>query len=186
MSYDEHDEQQTPKHLREALDKANAELKKLREQTEAQAKQLAETSLSNILRDKGVPAHIQRWIKRDDVAANEAAVDKWLEENGADFGYQPGATEESGGEAPKEAPAQAASAQSVLTPELQEALAAFQEAFGGGTSGPRMPADQQKAIVDDVAGQLTIDQHGVDFNRAVQLLKDKGIPMGGDITYVGH
>lgn len=187
MSYDNEDEQTTPKALRDALDKANKKLAEL-EKAKAEAdKKLAETSLSNILRDKGVPPNIQRWLKRDDVEASESAVDKWLEENGADFGYQPGGTEGSEGEPPKEAPAQAATAaQSVLTPELISMLTEFQEAFGGGTSGTRMPADAQKAAVDDVAGQLNIDQNGVDYTKAVQMLKDKGIPMGGDITYVGR
>ena len=189
MSYDdEHDEQNGPKALREALEKANKRLAELEKSSAEKDKRLAETTLANILRDKGVPANIQRWIKRDEVAPTEEAVSKWLDENGADFGYQPGATEESEGGTPKEAPAQAApaAAESVLTPELVGMLKGVQEAFGAGTSGPRLPPDAAKAAVDDVASQLSIPHQGSVFNAAVAALQDKGIDIGGDITYVGQ
>lgn len=187
MSYDEHDDQNGPRALREALEKANKRLAELEKANAEKDKKLAESTLAKILADKKVPANIQRWIKRDEVAADEAAVEKWLEENGADFGYKPGATEESEVVKTEEAPAQAApAAQSVLTPEIIGMLQEFQEAFGGGTSGPRMPADQAKAAVDDVASKITIDHTGVDFNKAVQMLQDKGIEIGGNISYVGQ
>ena len=48
------------------------------------------------------------------------------------------------------------------------------------------PADAAKAAVDDVASQLTIGHDGVDFNKAVEMLRDKGIDIGGNITYVGR
>lgn len=179
---DLNENEQGPKALRDAVEKANKELKALREQNEKLQKQVATQGLEKILADKKVPANVQRWLKRDDVEPTAEAVDKWLSENGADFGWKPGETEGSEDATSEEAPAQAApAAQSVLTPELSEALARFNEVFGAGSGAPVMPADQVKAAVDDVAGQVDV---GTDYNQVVAMLRDKGIPMGGEITYV--
>lgn len=186
MSYEDENEQ-GPKALRDALEKANKKLAELAAQNETLQKQASTATLASLLSEKKVPANIQRWIKRDEVAPTPEAVDKWLEENGADFGYKPGSTEGSEGEPPKEASAQAApAAQSVVTPELQAMYEWYQEAMGGSSSAPRMPADQAKAAVDDVAAQLDIGYAGTDFNKAVQMLQDKGIAVGGDITYTSR
>lgn len=185
--YDEQDEQNEngPKALREALEKANKELKALREANEKAQADLAKQSLANVLRDKKVPDSIQKWIKRDEVAPTEEAVDKWLEENGSDFGWKPGGQEASEGAKPEEAPTQGAPAPqaSVLSEAEIAAYARVQAALGGTSGAPAIPADQQKAAVDAVASQVNLGYSATNYEDVVRMLRDKGIPMGGNIAY---
>lgn len=180
--YDDDDQSTAPKALREALAKANKELEQLRKTNADLAKQAGEARLSTIFKDKGVPANIQRWMKRDEVEATPEAVDKWLDENGADFGWKPGG-EQAAGEQPEgkqsaeEAPAPVP--QSVLSPEDIAAYQRVNAAVAAG-SGPATPLDQQKAAVDLVAGQVDVT---TDFGTVARLLAEQGIPVEGSIAY---
>lgn len=183
--YDDDDQQgntPTPKALRDALAKANKELEKLREANADLSKKAGEATLSSIFKDKAVPANIQRWMKRDEVDPTPEAVDKWLEENGADFGWKPGG-EQPAGEPPEgkqtaeEAPAPAV--QSVLSPEDIAAYQRVNAAVAAG-SGSATPLDQQKAAVDQVAAQVDVT---TDIATVVQMLAERGIPVEGSIAY---
>lgn len=185
--YDEQDEQNEngPKALREALEKANKKLAELEKANAEKDTQLAKQSLANVLRDKKVPDSIQKWIKRDEVAPTEEAVEKWLEENGSDFGWKPGGQEASEGAKPEEAPTQGAPAPqaSVLSEAEIAAYARVQAALGGTSGAPAIPADQQKAAVDAVASQVNLGYSATNYEDVVRMLRDKGIPMGGNIAY---
>lgn len=183
--YDEHDEQSDgPKALREALEKANKELKALREQNEKAQAELAKQSLANVLRDKSVPANIQRWIKRDNIDPTPEAIDKWLEENGADFGWKPGVQEASEGATAQEAPTQGAPApQSVLSPSDAEQLQRLLDAFGGASGQAGMPANQAQAAVEQVAAKVQFGGYApTSIEDGARMLKELGIDISGDIS----
>lgn len=173
-----------PKALRDALEKANKELKQLREANEKAQAELAKQSLANVLRDKSVPANIQRWIKRDNIDPTPEAVDKWLEENGADFGWKPGGQEASEGATAQEAPAQGAPApQGVLSESDTEALARMLAAFGGASGVPGMPADKAQAAVENVATQFQFGGYNsASVEDVAKALRDAGIDIEGPLN----
>ncbi len=97
-SNNEQEDRNSPKSLRDALKKAQSELKALNKAFEAEKQARAELdskvkeqSLGDLLREKGVPDKVSKWLKRDNVEGTAEAVDAWLAENGADFGWNPDA-----------------------------------------------------------------------------------------------
>lgn len=187
MSYDnEHDE--SGKGLREFAESQKKLAEKLQKELDTLKAEQAKANLTNLYKAKNVPPSIQRWMDKDGVEGTEAAVDKWLSENGADFGWKPGgAQEESEGATPEEAPAQASApqAQSVLTPEQQEALARVQEIFGSTSGQSTMPADTAKAAVDKVASNTNVGHSTftTPYEDVVKQLAAEGFDIAGDIKY---
>lgn len=173
--------------LRDYADSQKKRADKLQKDFEALQSQLNEQSRSALYEKKGITPTLRRWMEKDSVEPTEAAFDKWLSENGSDFGYQaPGAQEGSEGATAQEAPAQAApAAQSVLTPELQQALAQFQEIFGGQTGQALIPSDQAKAAVDQVAANINLghESHRTQYEDVVRQLADAGIPIESDLKF---
>ena len=173
---DEFEEQNVPKDLRRALNKANKQNAELAKQVEDLMRQVKTQSLANILNEKKIPAKIQRWIKRDEVEASPEAVQKWLDENGEDFGYEPES------EKPVETPAApqvpAPQQQGVLTPEDAAQLQRLQ-AMGQAPADP--PAiDPMKAKVDQVANAINVD---TDFDAVARALKAAGIPIESQMSF---
>lgn len=106
--YDDEDENTEtstgPKALREALDKAKAELKSLTERAVKAERKLGEKSLTDVLQKKSLNPGLSKWILKDDVdPSDEKAVDKWLEENADIFGFQLNSSDESGAPDEREA-----------------------------------------------------------------------------------
>ena len=75
------DEENGPAQLRKALAKANKRLKELETENGQLKSAQKETSLTGILTAKGVNPKVIKYLKADDVEANEEAVSKWLDEN---------------------------------------------------------------------------------------------------------
>lgn len=180
--YDDDDEfedesQNAPKDLRRALSKANKQLAELAKQNEELNKKLASQSLSSLMSEKKIPANIQRWMKRDGVEPTAEAVDKWLEENGSDFGWKPeGEVQEP--QAQETQQAQAPAQQGVLSPEDAAQLQRLQ-AMGQAPADP--PAiDPMKAVVDQVANSINID---TDFDAVARALKAAGIPIESQMSF---
>jgi hypothetical protein len=184
MPYDDEQDdysQNAPKALREALEKAQKALAAAQAENASLAKQVSSAKLTDILREKNVPPKIQRWIKRDEVDSSPEAVDKWLAENGEDFGWTPGSSaKEPEGEQskPEEAPA-AQTTPSVLS---DEDVAAYQRAnqLSAQGVGQTITSDQQKAQVDAVAAQLTDNP---EFTDVIKLLAAQGIEVQGSLAY---
>ena len=179
-AYDEDDNaDQSGSGLRAQLEKALADLKAAQKtNTELNAK-FNETRLSQIFADKKVPANIQRWMKRDEVEPSPEAVDKWLAENGEDFGYKPGATPAAVTESPEgqqspveEAPA-APAVESVLTPEDVAQLTRIQGLLAQGV-GQTVLSDATSVAVSTVESQLG---DNASFEEAVAALQAQGIDM---------
>ena len=178
--YDDYDEENedsgtSPKSLRAALNKANKILAELKSQNEALTGQVNESRLASLLSTKKVSPSIQRWIKKDGVEPTAEAVDKWLAENGEDFGWKPGGETqvkendtETKHESSEEQPR--TERRSVLTDEDIAALERVQALAGQG-SGPVYHADQDKATVDRIAQGLD----PLDYDGAVAQLKAAGI-----------
>lgn len=180
MSYGyDDDTEQTGGALRAQLEEALKKVQALTAENEKLGKSVKTATLDTVLRDKGIPAHIQRWIKRDDVEPTPDAVDKWVAENGADFGYKPGkqetaAVEPSEGQQVQavEAPTEPA-VPSVLTPEDVANLERIQGLLAGG-SGQTAYSDAAETAVKTVESQLgpnaTMDQ-------LVAALAAQGVPI---------
>lgn len=174
--YDENDDRQdsSPKALREALEKANKQAAEAQKALDEMRAQLNKRTLSDTLRDKGVPASLQKWMEKDNVTAD--TVDKWLDENGSDFGWKAGGDAQPEGQQPaQEVPAP----QSVLSAEDIAAIARVQALTGQSTS-PVIPSDQAKAAVDSIAANIDLKS---DYNSVVKLLQAQGIPMEGTLNY---
>lgn len=178
MSYDFDDDtnegqtQSKGNGLRAQLEAALAELKQVKEENTTLASKVKQSDLSTLLNERKVPARIQKWM--GDVEPTAAAVDKWLNDNGSDFGWKPG---DSGDSAepqegkqvqPEEAPA-APAAQSVLS---AEDVATLERIYGLLGQGQTQLADQQATAVQTVADQLGDD---LDFDKAIAGLKSQGI-----------
>lgn len=184
--YDEQGNESTGmKQLRQALEKAQRELKAANETTAALQKQVATQSLASILSAKKVPASIQKWITRDDIEATEEAVDKWLADNGSDFGWNPNAQKGPEDATSEEAPvqAQAPAAQSVLTEADVAALSKFGLIFDAQSGAPTMPADAAAAAVDSVASKVQTGYNATPYEDVVRGLREAGIDIGGNLTY---
>jgi Zn-dependent M16 (insulinase) family peptidase len=177
MSEYEDDDRQdsSPKALRDALEKANKEKAEFQKQLDEMKTQLNKRSLNDALREKGVPASLQKWMEKDNVTADN--VDKWLEENGSDFGWKAGGDERPEGQQSdaKEVPAP----QSVLSAEDIAAIARVQALTGQSTS-PVIPSDQAKAAVDTVAAGINLN---TDYNSVVKALQASGIPIEGSLNF---
>jgi hypothetical protein len=81
-------DQNGPKALRDALKKAQDDLKardteiaSLKEQASTLSKQVKSTTLRQALQDAGVDPKYARFAERDEVEPDEAAVKKWVEDN---------------------------------------------------------------------------------------------------------
>ena len=180
MSYDDDqfdDQQSGPKALRDELAKVKKALADAQAENAKLSANVKTVTLENILRDKHIPANIQRWLKRDEVEPSPEAVDKWLAENGEDFGYKPGqaptdsaSTPE--GEQPKSVEAPAATAvESVLSADDIAALERIQGLLAGGT-GQTLMSDQVTNVVNAVESNLSPN---ATFEDAVKELAAQGI-----------
>lgn len=180
MSYDyDDDEQQNGGALRAQLEKALKDLKAAQEENAKLSKSVKTVTLDNLLRDKNVPANIQRWMKRDEIEPTPDAVDKWLAENGEDFGYKPGVTEtaaekpsESQQVAATEAPTEP-SVPSVLTPEDIAQLERIQGLLAAGT-GQTVFSDAADTAVATVESKLGPN---ASLEDVVAELRAQGIPI---------
>lgn len=173
--YDDEDEDEAgngPKDLRRALSKANKQNAEMAKQLEELTKKLASQSLSSLLSEKKVPANIQRWMKRDEVEPTAEAVDTWLKENGADFGWKPEG--EPTQETHEETPAQ----QSVLSDEDVAAQQRLQQM--GSEPNAELALDQGQAKVDNIAAKIDLD---TDFNAVARMLQEAGIPIEGQTQF---
>lgn len=175
--YDDDDEfeQNAPKDLRRALNKANKEKAELAQKVDDLMKQVRTQTLASILNEKKVPAKIQRWIKRDEVEATPEAVQKWLDENGEDFGYKP---EDEKPVETKETKVETPAQQGVLTDEEQAVLQRLQAMGQVSTDVPGI--DPQKAVVDQIAANISLD---TDYEAVARALKEAGIPIEGQMSF---
>lgn len=184
--YDEFDDDEfenesgnTPSGLRKALDKANKAKADLEKQLADLRKEVTSQRLSDLMRDRKVPANIQRWMKRDEVEATPEAVDKWLAENGEDFGWKPEAEKEPETPATKEPEvAPKVEQQSVLSQEDIEAYLR-QQALGQ-EPNQAIPLDPVKAAVDNVAANIDIN---TDPAVVARMLQEAGIPIEGQLSF---
>lgn len=182
MSYgfdDDNDDQQSGGALRDQLEKALKQLKAAQEENARLNASVKTVTLENILRDKQVPANIARWMKRDEIEPTPEAVDKWIAENGDDFGYKPGQATTAGAEAPegeqstaKEAPAAPAVA-SVLSAEDIATLERFQGLLNGSV-GQTVLSDQVSTSVATVESKLGPN---ASYEDVVAELQAQGIPL---------
>lgn len=179
MSYDDgfDNDQQSGSALRTQLEDALKKLKAVEKERDDFAAKAKTATLETILRDKGVPANIQRWLKRDEVDPSPEAVDKWLAENGEDFGYKPGQAQTDSAEAPEgkqsesvEAPA-ATAVKSVLSAEHIAALEQIQGLLAGGV-GQTLMSDAVTTAVNAVESNLGPN---ASFEEAVAALQSQGI-----------
>lgn len=179
MSYDDQfdDQQQSGGALRAQLEDALKKLKAAEKERDEYANKAKSATLETILRDKGVPANIQRWLKRDDVEPSSDAVDKWLAENGEDFGYKPGQAQTDSAPAPEgkqsesvEAPA-ATAVPSVLSADDIAALERIQGLLAGGV-GQTLMSDQINTVVGATESNLGPD---ASFDDVVKSLAAQGI-----------
>lgn len=180
MSYDyDDDAQQSGGALRAQLEKALKDLKTAQDENAKLSASVKTVTLDNLLRDKQIPANIARWIKRDDVEPTADAVDKWVQENGSDFGFKPGQPQPAGAETsegeqskPEEAPAAPAVA-SVLSAEDIAALDRIQGLLAQGV-GQTVLSDQVTTVVANVESQLGPD---ASFEATVAALQSQGISL---------
>lgn len=178
-AYDEHEYDESnngPRALREALEKANKRVSELEKANSDLTAKVSQFSLASVLAEKKVPGNIAKWLKRDNVEPTAEAVDKWLEENGADFGWKPGAQEASEGATAEEAPAQGQQApQSVLTPEEQAQYQLAQAAMSGASGAPGQPLDAMNAAVEQIAAK------NLSWEDTIRALAEAGIPISGEV-----
>ena len=97
---DEYDgEADAPRGLRDAYRALKSGSRRWRRAFKAQAdladaqKATKQATFEQLLADKNVPAKVARWMKRDEVDPTSEAIDKWLAENGEDFGWKPQQTQ---------------------------------------------------------------------------------------------
>lgn len=176
---DDEDQNSAPAALRSAFNKAKKQNAELAKKLEELTKKLATQSLDGLLRDKKVPANIQRWMKRDEVEPTAEAVDQWLEENGADFGWKPGEPEPAP-EATKESHEVESQVEthSVLSEEDIQAYLR-QQALGQEPS-QALSLDPVKSAVDNVAANISLD---TDPAVVARMLQEAGIPVEGQVQY---
>jgi hypothetical protein len=182
MSYDDYDDDANGQNggaLRAQLEKALKEIKARDEEIAKLSSSVKTVTLENLLRDKQVPAHIQRWMKRDGVEPTGDAVDKWIAENGEDFGYKPGQAQTDSAKTPEgeqststEAPA-ATAVQSVLS---AEDIAVLERVSGllNGSTGQHVLSDQVATSVATVESKLGPD---ATYEQVVAELGAQGIQL---------
>lgn len=161
----------SPKALRDAYEAAKAKLsdaKKLNEQLTGQVKTLTEKAsaqtLDQIIRDKNVPATAAKYLKRDKVEATPEAVDTWLAENGADFGY----TKDGQGQQQTETQEQAGASENGADAAAETRIQAL-----GGAAGPQGAAGIEQKI-SEVAPALVAKG---DTDAVVAWLREQGVPL---------
>lgn len=129
------------KQLDKQLKDAQAALEKANDQIASLTKANHQTTLDGLLKD--VPPSAAKWLKRDFTAENidpsAEAVQKWLAENGGDFGYKPEG-DKPAGEAPKTPEDQD------LSPETLAAYQAIQEISGTNAEGGNATIQQIQAL----------------------------------------
>lgn len=87
----------TGKALRDARDAAAKEAKDLKAELAKLQNQLTERNLKDVLQGKSLDPRLARFMKSDGIdGSDEAAVDKWLTDNGDLVGYKPASAEEQG------------------------------------------------------------------------------------------
>ena len=168
----ENGEDNSPAGLRKALKKAQAEAKKANEALaeERKARTTAEqavkkSTLTDLLKGKGIKPELARWLEKDDVEATPEAVDAWVKENGEFFNIKAEKTEESTEQVQEQdAPdAEQEAAASALPPELIAALQASQQLDASGVSPSdvstitrlaSVKADPRKVSYEDLVSQL--------------------------------
>ena len=165
-------EQSDPGNLRKAVEKANkaasakdAELAQLRAE-------LNEVKLGQVFTEKNVPAALQRLMKAEKVEASPEAVDKWLTENGSDFGWAPQAASTQKPEGQQVPPQEAPAVQSVLD---EDDIAALGRIDGVAVAGSQTDnGDRVASVVSAVESQLPRNAR---FEDVVALLQAQGVEM---------
>lgn len=163
---DEYDgEADAPRGLRDAYRALKSEFKKMETSlSKAQAdladaqKATKQATFEQLLADKNVPAKVARWMKRDEVDPTSEAIDKWLAENGEDFGWKPQQTQN--GEAPADTP------DGVSVEEADEIERA--NALSGDSSGAGGTAAKE-AQIRDLANQ------GLSLEALISKYKEIGL-----------
>ena len=151
------------KNLEKQLKDLTADLEKAKDQNAELARARNQATLETLLKD--IPPRVTKWMKRDFDAdktePSKEAVEKWLAENGEDFGYKPGEPE-------KPAPqpdGQQASPE--VPPEIQAAYQAIQ-AFNEGQTGDTSQIEQRLA---------ELGKQDLSFQEMVAGLRDMGAPL---------
>jgi hypothetical protein len=167
----------SPAGLRKALEKAKREAKKAQEElaAEREARTKAEglvkkSTLTEILKDKGVKPGLTRWLEKDDVEATPEAVDAWLTENGEFFNVKAEATPEQTPAADNDAHVDLTGHEDVIDPALAEALQASQRLDQSGVS------PSQVGTIQRVQG-LSTDPSKGSFDDLVETLRQAGAPL---------
>jgi hypothetical protein len=87
--YDDDDQLDGPKALREALKAEKAARKEAEKALNELRTRDRQRTVSDVLKSKGASPALSRFVLADVEDVDEKAVDKWLEENGELFGYEP-------------------------------------------------------------------------------------------------
>lgn len=168
-------EDNSPAGLRKALKKAQDEAKKARDELAAEkaARAAAEktakkSTLTDILRDKGVKPGLARFIEQDDVEATPEAVGKWLDENGEFFNVKP--AEQQAEQQENDEQEQVAPEGDALPDDLVNALQLSREIDNVGISQSEVGTMQR------VAG-LSTDPSKTSYEDLVAELKAAGAPL---------
>lgn len=151
------------KSLEKQVKEATAKLEKASEQIKELTSRNATANLNDALRELKVPDRIAKWVRRDEVEPTKEAVEKWLKENGEDFGYKP-----EGEPAEKPTTQTAPEAQTTLPPEIQAAYEAI-SAFTQGRTDQASPLDEQVAALGKA--------DDLDYAGLVDKLREMGAPL---------
>lgn len=133
---DENQGELTGKALREARDAAAKEAKDLKAELATLKGQLVERNLKDVLQGKSLDSRLARFMKADGVdGSDDAAVDKWLTDNGDLIGYKADGTPEGSGQADpvatEFAKMQNVGANALPPGKYTEALAGIEKATAG-------------------------------------------------------
>ena len=149
----EDDNDNSPAGLRKALKKAQAEAKRARDElaAEKEAREKAEKSvkkstLTEILKAKGVKPGLARFLEKDDVEATPEAVDAWVKENGEFFNIKESADE---GEQQLEEQGDDDEGEDIIDPALAQALQASQQLDSAGVSPHIVGLDKRLASISN-------------------------------------
>lgn len=177
MSYDDYDDETQndgPKALRDLVDKLKRDNAKLTEENSKFAAKAKAADLATVFTKLSVPPKIQRWIK--DVDSTEEAVQKWLDENGEDFGYQPASAQTDSVQTPEGEQSTSVEAPATAVPSVLslEDIATFERLQGllNGSTGQTVLSDQVNTSVATVESKLGPD---ASFDEVVSELRAQGI-----------
>lgn len=150
---DYEDEDNSPAGLRKALKKAQSDAKKAREELAAEkaARELAEKSvkkstLTELLKDKGIKPGLARFLEKDDVEATPEAVDAWVKENGEFFNIKESVDK---GEEQVEQDGDDDEGEDIIDPALAEALQASSQLDASGVSPHTVGLDKRLASISN-------------------------------------